>query len=97
MKGICISERFNLMDRLLDRLSGLYGIHLQMVEVTGRRWSHVAGSFDEDPSPVPPARISIDGRYCLFAGGWDGLPECSREEILGAIRKMLEEKADGEK
>jgi hypothetical protein len=67
-----------------------------MVEVTGRRWSHVAGSFDNDSPTVPPARIPIGGRYWLFAGGWDRIPECRRGEILDSIRKALKEVSNGE-
>lgn len=96
MKGTFISERSGRVDRLLDRLSERYGVCLQMVEVTGKRWSHVAGGFDDDPPSVPPARIPIYGRYWLFAGGWDRMPEGSRGEVLDSIRMVLKGEADGE-
>ncbi|MBN2398330.1 MAG: hypothetical protein JXI32_08110 [Deltaproteobacteria bacterium] len=93
MNGISTSKNelkiyFTEMAR---RIRDTYGIDVWFAEITGKRWSYLAGGTGEEESLLPARRIELTDRFGIISDGWDRIPADESEAIISSFRKAVED------
>ncbi len=73
------------------RIRDTYGIDVWFAEITGKRWSYLAGRTGEEESPLPARRIELTDRFGMISDEWDRIPADESEAIVSSLRKAAED------
>ena len=96
-REISIFDKKQIQDlfEVTETIRESYGISVRIVEILGRRWSHVAGQNEDEISFLPSLCIPVTDRFGIVTDGWTGMTEGCREEIISLIKYALETNGKG--
>ena len=76
------------LNDLAEAVRDRHGVSIWFVEILGRRWSYVAGFWD-DLSFLPPERIEVNRRYGVVSGRWNDIASEEKEELITSVKEIL--------
>ena len=92
MKGLEMEKEIStsntLLSALLEKIYKNYSIHLQIVEIFGKRWSFIAGSLEEEKF-LPPTCIKLCDAYGVVSNEWNRLTDSEKSKIISILKEAL--------
>ena len=78
-----VEEKLEIM---AEEIYSRYGVRAWFSEISGKRWSHIAGRGSYEPAPIH--QVLLSPRYGMAIEG-DEIPEIEREALLSFIKREL--------
>ena len=86
-KETSISELIQEFKRISLPIEEKYRVSVQLVRISGRRWSYIAGKETDNFSLAPAERIRLNEKLGVVVYGRENTP-LNRQEILNVFKKL---------
>jgi hypothetical protein len=82
------NQKIEKFIRLVEFFKKEHNVEIFLAEISGKRWSYVAGIKSD--SLLPVQRIKLNEKYGLVITNFGNLPIEKQFEVIREIRKVLE-------